>query len=581
MTQNYLRRLASLLTASALLVTAPGSIWAGGNDQFSRFGSNGPVAAKKGSGGSGGGTSSGPVTTTPIKNVVVIFQENISFDHYFATYPNATNPAGETAFIAKPNTPTVDNLLTGGLLTENPNSTQPFRMDPTGVMSVTCDQNHSYTPEQSAMDHGLADQYPQQTGSGGPGCNDYGLGTGVVMGYFDGNTVTAMWNYAQYYAMSDNSHSTMYGPSAVGALNLIAGTTSLATLEPSADGSTPATTGNALGNIAGSALTGAAIGDPRPYFDDCVATDPTASNLYKKIRIMVTGKNVGDLLNAKGLTWGWFQGGFAPTGVATTGANAGKAICGANHTGLAGNDASTTSGDYIPHHEPFQYFPQSANPHHTRPVDASLIGTSSDGANHQYDLQDFWTALDEDRLPAVSYLKAAAYQDGHPGYSDPLDEQNFVVDTINALENSKYWPNLAIIIAYDDSDGWYDHVVGPIINQSAVTDDTIGGAGSCGSGKTNTQGQCGYGPRQPLLVISPYAKQNYVDHVATDQSSILRFIEDNWGLGSIQSITPAPGVSNSSDVKANSLMGLFDFTSGAHAPQVILDDTTGVVLSTQ
>jgi phospholipase C len=352
-------------------------------------------------------------------------------------------------------------------------------------------------------------------------------------------------------------------------------------LEPSADGSTPATTGNASGNIAGSALTGAAIGDPRPYFDDCVATDPTTSNLFKKIRIMVTGKNVGDLLNAKGLTWGWFQGGFAPTGVATTGANAGKAICGQSHTGLAGNDASTTSGDYIPHHEPFQYFAQTANPHHTRPSDSALIGTSGDGANHQYDIQDFWTALDEDRLPAVSYLKAAAYQDGHPGYSDPIDEQNFLVNTINALENSKYWPNLAIIIAYDDSDGWYDHATGPIVNQSAVTDDAFAGAGSCGSGKTNTQGQCGYGPRQPLLVISPYAKQNYVDHVATDQSSILRFIEDNWSLGSIGSITAAPAVSNSSDVKANSLMGLFDFTSGAKAPQVILDESTGAVLLTQ
>ena len=64
----------------------------------------------------------------------------------------------------------------------------------------------------------------------------------------------------------------------------------------------------------GAQLTGAAIGDPRPFYDDCVATDPTTSKLFTKIRISVTGKNVGDLLNAKGITWGWFQGGFAPTG---------------------------------------------------------------------------------------------------------------------------------------------------------------------------------------------------------------------------------------------------------------------------
>lgn len=546
MIREHLRRMASLVTATALLAAAPASVWANGNNSKAE--------------------ATVP-TTTPIKHVVVIFQENISFDHYFGTYPYATNPVTETPFYPKDDTPRVNNLLSGGLLTSNPNSVQPFRMDP--VMSVTCDQNHSYGPEQSASDHGLMDQFPQDTGTGtstSSPCNDYGKGPGVVMGYFDGNTVTAFWNYAQHYAMSDNSYGTMFGPSTVGALNLISGTTSLATLQPSADGSHLATTVNASGSIGGSQLTGAAIGDPRPFYDDCVATDPTTSKLFTKIRISVTGKNVGDLLNAKGLTWGWFQGGFAPTGTDAQG----RAICGANHTGLAGNDAVTTSGDYIPHHEPFEYFSQSTNQHHTPPSDSSLIGTSSDGANHQYDLSDFWTALEEGRLPTVTYLKAAAYQDGHPGYSDPLDEQNFVVDVVNALQNSQYWKDVAIVIAYDDSDGWYDHVLGPIVNQSAVSDDTLAGPGSCGSAKTNTQGQCGYGPRLPLLVISPYSKQNYVDHTVTDQSSILRFIEDNWNLGRIGG--------NSSDVKAGTLNGLFDFDDSKRAPKLILDDSTGIVL---
>ena len=546
MIREHLRRMATLLTATALLVAAPGSVWANGNKNTD--------------------ASASLPTATPIKHVVVIFQENISFDHYFATYPYATNPFAETPFYPKDDTPRVNNLLSGGLLTSNPNSTQPFRMDP--AMSVTCDQNHSYGPEQSADDHGLMDKFPESVGTGtstSSPCNDYGKGPGVTMGYFDGNTVTALWNYAQHYAMSDNSYSTMFGPSTVGALNLIAGTTSLATLQPSADGSKAATTANASGSIGGSALTGAAIGDPRPFYDDCVTTDPTTSKLYTKIRISVAGKNVGDLLNAKNITWGWFQGGFAPTSYTANG----LPVCGANHNGLAGNDAVTTSGDYIPHHEPFEYFSQSTNQHHTRPSDSGLIGTSNDGANHQYDLQDFWTALSEDRLPTVTYLKAAAYQDGHPGYSDPLDEQNFVVDVVNALQNSRYWKDIAVIIAYDDSDGWYDHALGPIVNQSAVSDDTLG-AGNCGSAKTNTQGQCGYGPRQPLLVISPYAKQNYVDHQVTDQSSILRFIEDNWNLGRIGG--------NSSDVKAGKLNGLFDFDDKKPATRLILDDSTGTIL---
>ncbi len=501
-------------------------------------------------------------TNTPIKHIIVIFQENISFDHYFGTYPIAANRPKETPFRAEKNTPTVNNLLSGRLLDQNPNSMQPFRMDPS--MPVTCDQNHRYTAEQDAFDHGLMDKFPEFTGVTGPGCNDYGKKAGVVMGYFDGNTVTAIWNYAQHFAISDNSFSTMFGPSTVGALNLIAGTTSLATLVPL----TPnGKTANPSGNIAGGKRdpflkTGAAIGDPMPGLDDCVLTNPKLQNASM---IVETGKNVGDLLNAKGITWGWFQGGFSPTGTDPQG----RAICGAHHTGLPGDDAVTVFGDYVPHHEPFEYFAQSANPHHTRPNDAKLIGTSRDGANHQYDLSDFWTALKTSRLPAVTYLKAAAYQDAHPGYSDPIDEQAWLVEVINTLEASSYWNDSAIIIAYDDSDGWYDHVMGPIISQSATSDDTLA-ANNCGSASTGREGQCGYGPRQPLLVISPYARQNYVDHRITDQSSILRFIEDNWDLGRIGG--------NSSDVKAGSLDGMFDFESKMRAAKVMLDRSTGAVV---
>ena len=196
-------------------------------------------------------------TKTPIKHVVVIFQENVSFDHYFATYPHATNPTGEPAFHARRDTPRVNNLLSGGLLDENPNSAQPFRLDLT--QSVTCDQDHDYGDEQKAHNHGLMDKFPESVGVGGPGCADYGHGPGLVMGYYDGNTVTAFWNYAQYFGMSDNSFGTTFGPSTPGALNLIAGNTAGATL----------TSGSPDGNIAGGASSGAVIGDPRPDGDDC------------------------------------------------------------------------------------------------------------------------------------------------------------------------------------------------------------------------------------------------------------------------------------------------------------------------
>ncbi len=509
-----------------------------------------------------------PPTTTPIKHVVVIFQENVSFDHYFGTYPHAFNLAGETPFSAKPDTPEANSLLSSGLLTNNPNTivinnvvqpANPFRIPPT--VPVTCDEDHNYGDEQAAAHSGLMDLFVQKLS-----CNDPVLGPASTMGYYDGNTVTAMWNYAQHFAMSDNSWGTTFGPSTPGALNLVAGNTFPATLAPLRPNGKPS---SASGNIANAATTGAVIGDPRPLLDDCVASNP---KFQKVNQITMSGKNVGDLLNAKGISWGWFQGGFAPTGVDAQG----RAVCGQHHAGLAGDDAIVNAGDYIPHHEPFMYYPQTTNQHHARPSSPLLIGTSSDGANHQYDLTDFFTALKQGNLPAVSYLKAGAYQDGHAGYSDPIDEQVFVVNTINEIMESPAWIDTAIIIAWDDSDGWHDHQMGPIVIQSSVSDDQLLGPGNCGSLKANdvsggTQnGRCGFGPRLPLLAISPWAKQNFIDHKITDQSSILRFIEDNWNLGRIGN--------GSTDAITGTLNNLFDFSAGPSNHRVILDPQTGTVV---
>jgi phospholipase C len=134
-------------------------------------------------------------TTTPIKHLIVIFQENISFDHYFATYPNASNSnKSEPQFIAKSNTPS-DNGLTASLLTDNPNNVNPFRLPRSNAS--TCDNDHTYTRQQEAYNGGLMDKFVE-TNEVSKGCNP-----SITMGYFDGNTVTAVWNYAQNFAMSD------------------------------------------------------------------------------------------------------------------------------------------------------------------------------------------------------------------------------------------------------------------------------------------------------------------------------------------------------------------------------------------
>jgi phospholipase C len=316
-------------------------------------------------------------------------------------------------------------------------------------------------------------------------------------------------------------------------------------------------------------------GDSDPFGDVCSSTTaPTTS---------MNGKNIGDLLNSKSISWGWFQGGFDLT---LTNAN-GTAGCKRTSSSITLHSAYT--GDYIQHHQPFQYYASTRNVAHKRPPSVMVIGTSSDGAaNHQYDTHDFFDALQIQNLPAVTFLKAPAYQDGHAGYSDPIDEQAFIVSVVNAIAKSPLWSSTAIILAYDDSDGWYDHA-NHIINPSTSAQDAFFGPGKCGpasdasslvpgtppsdallglSGKP-VSGRCGYGTRMPLLVISPYAKPNFVDHTVTDQSSILRFIEDNWlggeriGQGSY-------------DAVANPINNMFDFTQKPNAP-LILDAFKGTV----
>jgi phospholipase C len=336
---------------------------------------------------------------------------------------------------------------------------------------VTCDQDHGYTSEQRAFDHGLMDQFVQDTGSAKTVAQCTGKNSGTspnyaVMDYYDGNTVTGLWNYAQHFAMSDNSYSTTFGPSSPGAINVTAGNTFGATCGgdsgavypatvppcPASDKAATPTPGNPQPQGAGTMYS-----DADPAFDVCSAG----------ATIGMGGQNIGDLL-------------------------------------------------------------------------------------------------------AVSYLKAARYQDGHAGYSDPLDEQHFLAQTINRLERLPTWKSTAVVIAYDDSDGWYDHQMGPITTQSQTPLDTLTGTG-CGTNPTKVpsgqQARCGVGPRQPLLVISPYAKTNYVDNTFTDQSSVVRFIEDNW-LGGNR-------IGNgSTDAMAGTLNNMFNWTAPSDSP-LYLDPWTG------
>ena len=505
-------------------------------------------------------------TRTPIKHLVVIFQENVSFDHYFATYPVAANPGGETLqgtgvaapmFMASAATPTaIHTLGSAGLLApSNPNSVQPFRLTP--AQAVTCDQDHKYLDEQKAYSGGLMNKFVEYTTK--DSCAGLYGAPGLVMGYYDGNTVTGLWNYAQQYAMSDNSYSTTFGPSTPGALNLVSGQThGVRSYDPVTRQLTMTPDAYTV-RVPDANGVGTVINDPDPVWDDCSSTaHPLAS---------MDGTNIGGLLNANGTTWGWFEGGFRPT-TSATGAPDGRAVCGSAHTNVGG----VTSSDYIAHHEPFQYYKSTANPHHLPPSSTAMIG-KTDQANHQYDMTDFAKVVNGQSMPAVSFLKAPGFQDGHAAYSDPIDEQHFLVDTINQVQASPNWKDTAIVILYDDSDGWYDHTMAKLMNASNSPDDAAVCTGAASSGVPilgGYQDRCGPGTRQPFLVISPYAKTNFVDHTQTDQSSVTRFIEDNWGTGRIGA--------GSTDAGAGSILGMFNFDDRT-APTVMLNPQDGTVAS--
>jgi len=344
--------------------------------------------------------TSEPQTTTPIKHVVVIFQENVSFDHYFGTYPHTANSDGQP-FKSSKGTPAVDGLPpatdpslppslqhSSNLLFSNPNASQPVRLDSsaTGLPGnaggqLTCDQDHNYSDEQQSFDGGAMDRFVQSVGTGS-GTTPFGTpcNPNTVMDYYDGNTVTALWNYAQHYSMSDNSFGTTFGPSAPGAINLVAGDTGEVDTEHLANKPSIATSASPDADLTPDGKGGYALtSDAQPYWDDCSTRDAVA----------LKGQNIGDELNSAGLSWGWFEGGVRPStsyqeALAASGhtgqptstfspdefssyfANAehrpahssNQNLCSTVHPvgiALGGTGQWGFKDDYIPHHEPFQY----------------------------------------------------------------------------------------------------------------------------------------------------------------------------------------------------------------------------------
>ncbi|WP_027416997.1 phospholipase C [Aneurinibacillus terranovensis] len=225
--------------------------------------------------------------------------------------------------------------------------------------------------------------------------------------------------------------------------------------------------------------------------DRPITWDPGPKNNFgadaegESLTYNLTYTNIGDKMTAAGIPWAWYQGGYA-----------------------------AKDETYAAHHNPFQYFQNFEDGKYR---------------TNLKDIAQFQTDIANRRLPAVSFLKAEYPENEHPGYSSP-EGQDFTVRAVNAIMKSPYWKDTAIIITYDESGGYWDHVPPPQV-------------------APGPDGLKGEGPRIPALVISPYAKRNYVSHVQYDTTSILKFIEWNHHLAPL----------NNRDKNANNILDMFDF----------------------
>lgn len=149
-------------------------------------------------------------------------------------------------------------------------------------------------------------------------------------------------------------------------------------------------------------------------------------------------------------------------------------------------------------------------------------------------LNHYFQDLKQGTLPAVSYIVPDFADSEHPP-ATPERGMWYVTKIVNALMESPYWKNTAIFITWDDYGGFYDHVPPPQVDGF------------------------GFGPRVPAIVISPYAKPDYVSHYTYEFSSVLKFIEERWSLGHM----------TARDHWADDLRDCFNFNQKPSSPDVI------------
>jgi phospholipase C len=372
----------------------------------------------------------------------------------------------------------------------------PFAIDdpkgfatPLGV--ITSDLWHRFYQNQMQIDGGRNDRFVAYADSGA-----------LVMGHYDGSSLP-LYKIAQRYTLADNFFMGAFGGSFLNHFWLICACTPkypnadqgpakdlIAAVEPDGVTLTPAANAprSALDGIPKFSHDGSITPDfyaintlqppyqpsankPAPGGDPALADPSVPTTLPPQ-----TEQTIGDLLSAKGVSWAWYAGAW--------------------QAALDGKNAVPVPNFQF-HHQPFNYFADMAP---GTPARAEHLRDGGLGGSV------FLQAIDEGRLPQVTFYKPQGNLNEHPGYADVESGDVHIADVIAHLERSPQWAHMVVIVTYDENGGIWDHVGPP------------------------RGDRWGPGSRIPAVIVSPFAKRGFVDHTLYDTASILRLITHRFAL---------------------------------------------------
>lgn len=479
-----------------------------------------------------------------IDTVVVIYAENRSFDNLYGAFPGANGLQNVTpensrqldrdGSVLKELPPVWNNLTAKGV---TPVVTQaqtehmanaPFAIDdPKGLNTqlgvVTHDLWHLFYQNQMQINGGKNDKFAAYADAGG-----------LVMGHYDGSKLP-LWKVAKDYVLADNFFQGAFGGSFLNHFQLACACTPR---YPDADKSP------AKGIIAAVEADGVSLkladnspksaidGIPKFVNNGQISPDFYAVNTMQPPYQPSANKpapegdkrfadpskpntlppqhdvTIGDLLSLKGVSWAWYAGAW--------------------QAALDGQNA-TPVPNFQFHHQPYNYFVQyapgtAAREEHLK--DAGMNGVA------------FIKAIDEGKLPQVTFYKPQGNLNSHAGYTDVMSGDEHMADVIAHLQKSPQWAHMLIVLTYDENGGFWDHVAPPKADR------------------------WGPGSRIPAIIVSPYARKGTVDHTQSDTTSILRFITKRYDLPVL------PGLlERDAALKANGHPPMGDLTEALDLPR--------------